>query len=315
MKRIVLLAGLMAFAAGVFAQYPNKPIRFVNPFPAGSSTDTIVRMITEPLARELGQAVVIDNKPGADAMIAGAEVFRAAPDGYTLLITTGSQAAVPYLRKNPPYDPIKDFTPIADIGRYTLFLFVSPQLPVKTLQELIAYAKTNPDQLNYGTSSVSNIVATTQMLSLADIKMTAVPYKSAPQVMLDLVAGRVQVFWDPPTTGLPFVKDGRVRVLATAHSVRSSLLPEVPTMSEAGMPKFRGPAWMGLAGPANMPREIVDRLNKDMVTVMKRPEVIAAAGKQAFVLNPSTPAEFGEFIKEQVEIHGRLLRAAGVPQQ
>jgi len=315
MKRIALLAGLMIFAACAYAQYPNKPIRLVNPFPAGSSTDIIIRIIAEPLAKALGQALVIENKPGADAMIAGAEVVKAYPDGYTLLIATGSQAAVRALRKSPPYDPIKDLTPIADIGRYTLFLYVNPQVPAKTLKELIAYAKANPGKLYYATSSVSNIVATTQMLSLADISMTAVPYKSAPQAMLDLVAGRVQVMWDPATTGMPFVKDGRLRVLVTAHSVRSNLLPDLPTIHESGMPQFRMPAWMGLAGPANLPREIVDRLNKDLVAVLKRPEVIAAVAKQAFILNPSTPAEFGEFIKDQVEIHGRLLHAAGVQPQ
>ena len=315
MKQIALFAGLMLFAACAFAQFPNRPIRVVIPFAAGSSTDTIMRIITEPLTKALGQAVVIDTKPGADTMIGGAEVVKARPDGYTLLIASGSQAAVPALRKSPPYDPIADFTPITDIGRYTLFLYVNPEVPAKTLRELIAYAKANPGKLNYATSSVSNIVATVQMNSIAEINMAAVPYKGSPQAMLDLVAGRVQVMWDPPSTGLAFVKDGRLRVLVTANPKPSSLLPDVPSIHESGMPQFIMPSWMGLVGPANLPRDVVDRLNQDFVSVLKRPEVIAATERHAFTLTPSTPAQFGEFIKAQVEIHGRLLRGAGVQPQ
>lgn len=315
MKRIAFLAGLLMFVAGAFAQYPERPIRVVIPFPAGSSTDTIARIITNVVSKSIGQPLVIDNKPGADAMIAALEVVRARPDGYTLLVATGSLAAVPAMRKSPPYDPLVDFTPITDVGRYTLFLYVNSDVPAKSLQELISYAKANPNKLNYATSSVSNIVATAQMNTMADIQMVAVPYKSAPAAMIDLMSGRVHVMWDPPTTGIAHVKDGAIRALATAHSVRSSLLPDVSTMAELGMPEFVGPAFMGLVGPAKMPPDIVNRLNKEFVAAMKQPEVIAAMEKQAFALNPSTPAQFGEFMKVQVETHGRLLRAAGVQPQ
>ena len=315
MKRSAFLAALMLFAAGAFAQYPEKPIRVVIPFPAGSSTDAIARVITEVVSKSMGQPLVIDNKPGADAMIAGMEVVKARPDGYTLLVATGSLAAVPAMRKSPPYDPLVDFTPITDVGRYTLFLYVNSEVPAKSLQELIAYAKANPNKLNYATSSVSNIVATAQMNTMAAVQMVAVPYKSAPAAMLDLVSGRVHVMWDPPTAGIAHVKDGKLRVLATAHSARSSLLPDVPTMAELGMPKFIGPAFMGLVGPAKMPIDIVNRLNREFVAAMKQPEVIAALERHAFALNPSTPAQFGEFLKAQVETHSRLLQAAGVQPQ
>lgn len=315
MKRFLFVVGLMFFATGAVAEYPERPIRVVIPFASGSSTDAITRILTEPIAKSMGQPLVIDNKPGADAMIAGREVVQAKPDGYTVLIATGSQAAIPALRKSPPYDVLKDFSPITDLGRYTLFLYVNPVLPVNTLQELVAYAKANPGKINYATSSVSNIVATAQMNSLAGVEMVAVPYKSSPQAMIDMVAGRVQVMWDPPTTGLPFVKEGKLRAIATANPTRSNLLPDVPTMAESGMPQFLAPSWMGLVGPAGMPREIVDRLNKEFATAMRRPEVIAAIEKQAFTLTASTPEEFGKFIKEQVVVHDRLLKAAGIQPQ
>jgi tripartite-type tricarboxylate transporter receptor subunit TctC len=315
MKRFLLVIGMMLVAAGAHAQYPERPIRVVIPFASGSSTDTITRILGEAVSKSIGQPLVIENKPGADAMLAGLDVVKAKPDGYTLLIATGSQAAIPALRKDPPYDAFKDFTPITDIGRYTLFLYVNPELPVKSLQELINHAKANPGKINYATSSVSNIVTTVQMSSIAGIDMTAVPYKSSPQAMIDMVTGRVQVMWDPPTTGIAYVRDGKLRVIATANPTRSKLLPDVPTMIESGMPQFVAPSWMGLVGPAGMPREIVERLNKEFTAAMKRPEVIAAIEKQAFSLLPSTPEKFGAFIKEQQEVHARILKTAGVEPQ
>lgn len=315
MKRFLLVIGMMLVAAGAHAQYPERPIRVVIPFASGSSTDTITRILGEAVSKSIGQPLVIENKPGADAMLAGQDVVKAKPDGYTLLIATGSQAAIPALRKDPPYDAVKDFTPITDIGRYTLFLYVNPELPVKSLQDLINHAKANPGKINYATSSVSNIVTTVQMNSIAGIEMTAVPYKSSPQAMIDMVTGRVQVMWDPPTTGIAYVRDGKLRVLATANPTRSKLLPDVPTMIESGMPQFVAPSWMGLVGPAGMPREIVERLNKEFTAAMRRPEVIAAIEKQAFSLLPSTPDKFGAFIKEQQEVHARILKTAGVEPQ
>ena len=211
MKRIGLFAASLLFAATAFAQqYPAKPVRIVIPFGPGSSTDVITRIIAQPVAAALGQPVIIDPKPGGDGAISGAEVAKAAPDGYTLLIGSGSpMAAVPYLRKNPPYNPVKDFTPITDIGRYTVFFYVHPSVPAHNLKEFIAYAKANPGKLAYATGNASGIVAFAQFNSLAGIELLHVPYKSAPPAMLDLVAGRVQAMMDPPTTALAHVREGR----------------------------------------------------------------------------------------------------------
>ena len=316
MKRIALLVASLFFAASAAAQYPTKPIRIVIPFGPGSSTDVVTRIVAEPVAAALGQPVLIDPKPGGDGAISAMDVAKAAPDGYTLLVGSGSNmAAVPYLRKDPPYNSVRDFTPITDIGRYTVFLYVNSSVPARNFQEFIAYAKANPGKLAYATGNASGIVAFAQLNSLAGLDMLHVPYKSAPPAVLDLVAGRVQTMMDPPTAALAHVRDGKLRALVTTLTRRSPLLPEVPTIHEAGMPQFTISNWMGLVGPAGLPKEIVDRLNREFGAAMRRPEVLAALEKQAFMANPSSPQQFAAFIKEQMESYASLLRASGVQQQ
>jgi tripartite-type tricarboxylate transporter receptor subunit TctC len=312
-KPIALIAAVLLYASGASAQYPNKPVRIVIPFGPGSSTDAIMRILATPLSAALGQQVIIDPKPGGDGAISAIEVARAAPDGYTMGVGSGSPlAAVPALRKNPPYNPVADFTPITDIGRYTVFLYVNASVPANTFQEFVAYVKANPGKLAYGTGNASGIVAFAQMNTMLGLDMLHVPYKSAPPAVLDLVGNRVQVMMDPPTAALAFVKEGKLRALATTLRSRSPLLPDVPTIYEAGLPQFTISNWMGLVGPANLPRDIVERINREFAAALKRPEVLAALERQAFIANPSSPEQFAAFIKEQMESYGRLLRAAGV---
>ncbi len=181
MKRLSLLAAAMVFASAAFAQYPNKPIRLVVPFPAGSATDTVARILGQSVSTAVGQPVLVDNKVGADGAIAGAEVAKAAPDGYTLFLATNSPMAVaPAMKKVPPYDPGADFTPIADIGRYTFFLYINAETPIKSFKELVTYAKANPGKLNYATGNTTGIMSFAQMNALAGIDMTHVPYKGEP---------------------------------------------------------------------------------------------------------------------------------------
>jgi tripartite-type tricarboxylate transporter receptor subunit TctC len=310
-KLLVLLALMLPLAAQ--AQYPNKPIRLVVPFPGGSATDTVARILANSVSQSIGQPLVVENKAGADGAIAAGEVAKASADGYTLLMATNSpMAAVPALKKQPPYDPVTDFTPLTDVGRYTFFLFVHPDVPAKSFSELIAYAKANPGRLNYATGNTTGIVSFAQINSLAGIDMVHVPYKGEPAGIADLVAGRVQLMLATPTTGLAHVKDGRLRALVTTLSKRSALLPDVPTIAEAGMPQFSITSWAALFGPARMPRELVDRLNREFTSAMARPEVQAAMDKQAFALSPSSPAELAQFVKEQIDSYRRILRAAGV---
>jgi tripartite-type tricarboxylate transporter receptor subunit TctC len=313
MKRLLVLAAACLFAVAAQAQFPNKAIRIVVPFPAGSATDTITRILGQSVSAAIGQPVLVDNKVGADGAIAGAEVVKAAPDGYTLLMATNSpMAVVPAMKKIPPYDPLADFTPITDVGRYTFFLYINAELPIKTFKDLIAYAKANPGKLNYATGNTTGIVSFAQMNSLTGIDMTHVPYKGEPQGITDLVGGRVQVMWATPTTGLAHVKDGRLRAIATNLKSRSALLPEVPTMAEVGVPQYSVVSWAALYGPAKLPRELQLRLNKEFHDAMKRPDVIALMEKQAFPMTPTTPEELGAFTKSQMEAYRTILRAAGV---
>jgi tripartite-type tricarboxylate transporter receptor subunit TctC len=313
MKRLLLLAAACLFAAPSFAQYPNKPIRVVVPFPAGSATDTITRILGQSVSAAMGQTVVVDNKAGADGAIAGAEVVKAAPDGYTLLMATNSPMAVaPAMKKVPPYDPVSDFTPITDIGRYTFFLYVNADQPYKTFRDMVAYAKANPGKINYATGNTTGIMSFGQMNALAGVEMTHVPYKGEPQAVTDIIAGRVQLLWATPTTGLAHLKDGKLRALATNLKSRSSLLPDVPTMTEVGIPQYSVVSWAGLYGPAKLPREIQLRLNKEFHDAMKRPEVVAQMEKQAFQMTPSTPEELGSFTKAQLEAYRGILKSIGM---
>jgi tripartite-type tricarboxylate transporter receptor subunit TctC len=307
-------AALLAFAAlPAAAQYPSKPIRILVPFTAGSATSTVARIIATPLSQVLGQPVVVEDKPGADGAIAGEMVAKSAPDGYTLFMATNSPlAAVPLLHKNPPYDPIADFTPIAFMGRYTFYLVVHASVPVKSLTELLSYARANPDKLNYASGNTTAILSTGQLLAFGGVKMMHVPYKGEPPAMTDLVSGRVQVMFASSTTALPFIRDGKLRALATTNAKRTAQLPDVPTMAEAGMPRFSIGSWAALFGPAKMPRDVVERINQEVNAAMKRPEIREQFERQAFEYAPSTPDELGGFLKEQLEVWRRTIRESGM---
>ena len=311
--RTLLAAALLSAFHLAHAQFPSKPLRIIVPFPAGSATDTVSRILAAPVAQSLGQPIVVENKAGADGAIAGMEVAKAPADGYTMLMATNSpMSAVPALKKVPPYDPVQDFTPITDVGRYTFFIVTHPDVPGRTLQELIAYAKANPGKLNYATGNTTGIVSTAFFASLAGIQMVHVPYKGEPQAITDLLAGRVQLMFASSGTTLTHIRDGRLRAVVTTLPRRSQAVPEVPTIAEAGMPQFSLTSWAGLFGPARLPKDVVERLNREFVAAMHRPDVQSAMEKQAFALNPSTPEELAKLVKEQLESYRRVLAAAGV---
>jgi len=302
---------LVAFSA--FAQYPAKPVRIIVPFPPGGAADTAARIVGQPLSERLGQPVIMENRPGAEGMIAGQAVARSAPDGYTLFwATTSPIAGVRALRKNPPYDPVADFTPISLLGKSAFFLFVHPSVPAKTLSELIAFARANPGKLNYGTGNAFAIVVTTQFMSTAKLDMVHVPYKGEAPAMTDFVTGRVQLMFATATNAVPQVKEGKLRALVTLLDARSSLLPDVPTAVEAGMSRLSLASWFWLFGPAKMPRDVTDRLSRDVNAVLMRPEVREQLDKQAFEPKGSTPEELAAYVKEQIDAYSAAARDAGI---
>ena len=306
------LLGLSALHAGAQA-FPSKPLRLVVPFPPGSATDSVARAFAQVLAPALGQPVVVDNKAGADGALAGQDVMRAPADGHTLLFGTNSPLAVaPAMKKTPPYDPLTDFTPVIDVGRYTFFLMVHPSVPANTLAEFIAHAKAQPGVLNYATGNTTGLVAVAQFASLAGVRMTHVPYKGEPQALTDLLAGRVQMMVVSAGTSVPHVREGKLRALAVTLGNRSAILPQVPTMAEAGLPQFSITSWAAVVGPARMPAEVTERLNREFTAAMTKPEVLTVIERQAFALTGSTPARLGAFMKEQLESYRATLKAAGI---
>ena len=294
-------------------QYPTKPIRLIVPFAAGSTTDIIARILAPGAAQALGQQIIIDNRAGGDGAIAGELVAKAPGDGYTLILSTNSpHSAVPHLRKKPPYDAVRDFTPITLVGRYTFVLAAHPSLPVKTMGQLFDLARAQPGKLAYGTGNTSSIVITAMLSAIAGAKMLHVPYKSEPPAVVDLISGQVQVMVSSYSTIAGHLKGGRLRALATALPQRSSLLPDVPTVAEAGMPKFSIIPWAGLLGPANMPRAVTERLNREFNAQIKRPEVRTQFEQNAFAGDGTTPEFFADWVRTQLDVWGRIMREAGI---
>jgi tripartite-type tricarboxylate transporter receptor subunit TctC len=310
----VLAALLVAsFAAAASAQYPSRPVRIIVPFGAGSSTDIVARIVAAPLGQAIGQPALVENRPGADGAIAAEAVARSAPDGHTLLLSTNSpHSAAPHLRKKLPYDPFADFTPISFVGRYTFFIVIHPAVPASTLADFVAHARANPGKLNYATGNTSSIVLTGMFLALNGLQVVHVPYKTEPTAIPDFLQGQVQLMISSYATVAPHIRDGKLRALATTLDRRSPLLPDVPAITETGMPKFPIVSWAGLFGPARLPKDVVDRLNREVTTVIARPDVREQLTKQAFDGAGSTPEELAAFAREQYEVWGKAIRDAGI---
>ena len=318
MQRIVAafaaIVALALLAAPAGAQYPTKTVRVVVQFPAGGAADTILRIIAPPLAQALGQPVVVENRPGADGAIAADVVMKSPPDGYTLFMATSSaMSAVPAMRKLPPYDPVTAFTPITKVGTFSFFLFTHPSVPAKNVVELIDYIRANPGKLNYAGATTTGIMAAVQLATFAKLDMVRVPYKGEGAATIDLMSGRVHLMFATPTNALGPAKEGRLRVLATLLPQRSPAAPDAPTMAEAGAPKLSIVPWAGFFGPAKLPPDIVARLNRELTTILKRPDVREQIERQAFDVQGSTPEELAAYTKEQAQVWKIAVRDSGMP--
>lgn len=313
----VLAAILCVPLAAAQAQpYPSKPIRFVIPFGPGSASDALARIAGQELSLALGQPIVVVHKPGADGAIAAVEVQRSAPDGYTFLFGTNSPLAVaPNMRKDVGYNPITDFTPVTFLGDNTFFIVTHPSVPANSLKELVTYAKANPGRINYAAGNTFALVSMSMFGTNNDIDIQAVPYKSEPDAIIDLLAGRVQVMNGTATTVGGQVREGKLRALATTLPERSPLMPDVPSIIEAGFPKFPIGPWFALVGPAGVPQDIVTLMNKEMVAVLAKPHVREQMNKHGFLPRSSTPAELAAYMKDQVAVWKTALKAAGIEPQ
>lgn len=314
MRPILKVLAFAVFSTAAAAQYPDKPIRLIVPFPPGGAAELGARIFSAPLGEALGQPVVVETRAGADGAIAADVVMKAAPDGYTLFYATNTAFNwVPATRRNPPYDPLADFTPVSLVGYFGFFLFTHPSVPANNVAELIAYAKANPGKVNYGSGNSTSQLFGAQLKKLENLDIVHIPYKGDGPLGLDLVGGRVQMAFATPGTLAPQVKAGKMRALAAMFPSRSALLPEVPTAAEAGLGRMSLTPWGGVFGPKGMPRPVVDRLARELADILKRAQVREAFGRLAFEPKNSTPEELHAILKQQIEIWTAAAREAGIP--
>ena len=296
--------------------FPNKPIRIIVPYTAGGSSDYVARTVAAKLQENLKNPVVVENKPGGNAQIGCDYVAKSAPDGYTLLLAgLTTHAAAPALYKKLPYDTIKDFAPITNLIESPLVVVVHPDVRANTLREFVALAKANPGKLNYGSAGVGNTLHLAgEMFRMATgTDLVHVPYKGASQALGDLLGDRIQVMFDLPQTPLANIQAGKLRALAVTGSERLSLLPNVPTTVEAGVPAFTFGTWIGLVAPAGTPPAIINRLHAEIVKAATQPDVREAFAKMAMLVAPSeSPEAFAKKIQAETERLAKVIRAAGI---
>jgi tripartite-type tricarboxylate transporter receptor subunit TctC len=308
-------AGFMALACtGAWAQpYPVKPVRIVNPFSPGGSLDLVARLLAKHMSAELGQSVLVENRPGAGGTIGVETVAKAPADGYTLLIVQSSITINPTLQPKIPYDPIKDFAPISKVADYMFFLVAHPSLPVRSVKQLIALDKARPGQLNYASVGVGSgtHLASELFNYMAGTKIVHVPYKGTGQALPDLIGGHVAIMFGS-TSFVPHVKSGKLVALGVTGATRSNALPEVPTIAEAALPGFEVTAWNALFAPAGTPEPIIKRLNALVRDGLAQPEAKATMDKQGLDATPSTQEELAKLVRTELDKWAKVIKASGM---
>ena len=314
---IAMLAACACLAAGTtLAQpYPSRPVRMIVPFPPGGATDLLARVVAQKLGDGLGHQVVVDNRPGAGGTIGSRLMLDAQADGYTILMSSVSTHAIgPHLYAKPPYDPMKDFTAISEVSVTPTVLMVSGTLPVNSLKEFIALAKSRPGKLNYGSSGVGTQFHLSGELFklLTGVDMAHIPYKGTALVYPDLFSGQVSMMFDTLSVAIPFIKAGRVKALGVTGTKRTPTLPDVPTIAEAGVAGFNADLWLGVWGPAKLPQEITDKLASEIARLLKLSDVRDRLAAQGMEPVGNTPAQFAEFVRRENAQWSKVVKAAGV---
>ncbi len=312
-----MLAAIVGSATSVQAQtsgnYPTRPVTILTPFAAGSVTDAAARLIAQTLHESLGQPFVVENRAGAGGLLAAGAVARAKNDGYTLLLTTNSTHSVVHgLYKSVPYDPIKDFTPIARVGSFPSFFAVTPDRPYQSMQALVAYAKANPGKLSYGVGNSTSHIVGEALKKRTGVDIVRVPYRSNPMVMTDLIGGQIPIMVADFNTGMPQLKAGKVKALAVLTRERNPALPDVPTLHETVMPNYHILAWAGMFGPAGTPPEAVKVLANAVQKALDKPEVRARFASSGTDVYWSGPQEFDAFVKSELVSWTAMIKEAGI---
>jgi tripartite-type tricarboxylate transporter receptor subunit TctC len=311
---------LVAFVAALVSPlataqpYPSKPIRIVLAFPPGGTTDALARPLAERLGAALGQSVVVENRPGANTLIAGELVAKAAPDGYTLYLMSGSHVLTPFLVKKVPYDPVADFTPIAIFGTQGYVFIANAQQSYATMKDMVAFAKANPGRLSIGVSDATTMAVVQALRNATGVQVTMVPYKGGGQQISDLLGGQLPVGVGTPPVYTPYVKDTRVRALGVSVPQRMSFLPDVPTVNEQlGISDFEVQTWYAFTGPAGIPRPIVDRLHAEIAKIIAQPEMRTLIHNIGITIPADTsPEAAAAIMKAYPAKMGKLLEGAGV---
>jgi tripartite-type tricarboxylate transporter receptor subunit TctC len=309
-----VLASLCLPLALAQSGYPNKPIRFIVPYPGGGGADIVARMLAQKMTQSMGQPVLVENKPGASTLIGTEMLAKAAPDGYTLGLITDSHAINPSFFAKLPYDSVKDFSLVSQLVFVPLVMVAHPSLNVKTLPELIAAAKAKPGKINYasiGNGSPHNL-SMEWVKSLAGIDMTHVPYKGVAPALTDLVAGQIDVMFTGSSSALPYVKAGRLNALAVSSAKRLDSFPDTPSVAEAALSEFDFMTWYGSAVPAGTPKDITQRLSREIGLALSQPDVKERLASLGVVGAPSSPDEFAAFMRKETASLARLVKLTGV---
>jgi len=312
--KFLALVALCAAAAGACAQaYPSKPIRMVVGFPPGGGNDIIARMIGAKMQETWGQPVLIDNKPGANSIIAAEYVAKSAPDGYTLLVNaTGGMSVNPVLYAKLPYDSLKDFVPISMVGVFPLVLVVHPSLPAGSVTELVAYARANPGKLDYSAGSTAFQVATEMLKQMTGTDIRHIPYKGSAAAIAAVIAGDVQMtIVDTPPLAAQ-IKAGKVKALGVTAAKRAAAMPELPTVAESGVPGYEMVLWIGVFAPAGTPREIVSKLNAEIVRIVRLPDIRAELAGMGVDPVGNTSEQMAEWIRREIARFGPVVKAANI---
>lgn len=297
--------------------FPNRPIRLVVAYPPGGSTDTAARVLSSILSPKFGQQVVVDNRPGAGGSIGNALVARAAPDGYTITLAISGLVTGPVVNPSLPFDPVEDFTPIIRIATTPFTVAVHPSVPVSTIKELQSFVASNPGKLNFGTPGygAGQHLAVELFMSMSGLKMTHVPYKGAGPAQLDLIAGRIQLMFAGAISSLPHVKAGRLRALAVTSSVRSTALPELPTLAESMVPGYEAVEWFGFVAPAKLPEPLVSLWHREIAAAMNTATLRDLFVKGGAIVETTTPAQFRAFILAEKKKWARVVQEAKITPQ